>query len=455
MQFQEKLFRAARTILTHCLALTPGAQYLLFTDEKTRDIAMILANVGLELDLNPIVLYYDMDMQKTLQDAPIPPALQSLMHDCQAACTCLNSDPVNFLFRDQIRRSAWNAGLRVAHMPGINERILSFADLDYSQLSYQCELFALALAKGARVDIITRDRDGKEYTLTAPLKAWDRYPIISDGIIGPGVWGNVPSGETYIAPPEGMAHGDIVINGSIHQFLIPEDQDLRLHFEHGRLMEWFPKEGPAAHYLQHEIIGLAEMGGDRNWSNLAEIGLGANPRIRKLTGNPLLDEKKYGSIHIALGDNIDMGGTVESKIHCDMVCLSAEVQVDGKMIISNNRVSLKESEWREDYRSLTVPDWWTNNLHLRSTAVDVDIKQGYLKRFWNTSTCRVCSVFVGDERSSMLAANVYQALRKSSHRYTIPELALQFHQMDEEAMQSITYLMYLYGLVSPDRNGAG
>lgn len=453
MDTKGRLSRAASTILNHCLALPEGAQYLIFTDEKTQDVARILANAGLEQGFLPIVLFYDTAMQKTLQDAPLPDSLQSLMKESSAAFTCLNSAPENFLFRDHIRRLAWDTGLKVAHMPGINKRILLLADLDYEKLCYQCELFALALAKGSQIEIITRDSQNQEYTLHVPLKPWDRFPIISDGIISAGVWGNVPSGETYIAPPEGLAEGDVVINGSIHTYLIQSGQEIRLHFDQGRLTDWFPKDGPAAHYLEEAIIGFAKKGGDSNWSNLAEIGLGTNPRIRKLTGNPLVDEKKHGSVHVALGDNMDMGGIIESKVHCDMVCLSAEVRVDGKPIIRGNRIVLDEKDWREDYNNLIPPDWWSPNLHLRSTAVDVHIdNQGYLKRFWNTSSGRVCSIFVGDEKTSLLAGSIYQAVQRNGHRQTVPVLARQYHEVGVENLLRITYLLYLYGLVVPDKN---
>ncbi len=453
MDTGEKLSRAALTILTHCLSLPAGAQYLIFTDETSHRIATILANTGLAHCLHPIVLFYDSSMQQMLQDSPLSSSLQSVIADSSAAFICLNGDPENFLFRDHIRRIAWNSGLKVAHMPGINQRILRLADLDYQKLHDRCEMFALALAKGSQLKIITHDKSGKAYKLTVPLKPWDRFPIISDGIIEAGVWGNVPSGETYIAPPEDLAWGDLVLNGSIHKFLIPAGEEIRLHFENGRLVNWFPEDGQAAHYLKNSIIEFARKGGDENWSNLAEVGLGTNPLIRKLTGNPLLDEKKYGSVHIALGDNMDMGGTIESKVHCDMICLAAEVSVDGKAIIRGDKIVLREQDWRENFQNIDLPDGWSLDLHIRCTAVDSYIDaQGRLKRFWNTSSGRVCSVFVGDERTSLLAGAIYQSLQKNGHRETIRGLARQNPFIDENDTLRITYLLYLYGLVSLDKH---
>ena len=43
---------------------------------------------------------------------------------------------------------------------------------------------------------------------------------------------------------------------------------------------------------------------DSNWNVFAELGVGLNPTIKTLTGNSLFDEKAYGTIHIAIGDNV-------------------------------------------------------------------------------------------------------------------------------------------------------
>jgi hypothetical protein len=263
------------------------------------------------------------------------------------------------------------------------------------------------------------------------------------------VWGNVPSGETYLAPPEGLAEGEIAINGSVHTFLIPPGEELVLGFHQGRLASWAPTGSAAADYFQKSIVDFAMERGDPNWANLAEIGLGANPLIRALTGNPLLDEKKLGSVHIKLGDNIDMGGAVKSDIHCNLVCLSAEVQIDGKAILRDDQVVLQETDWREDYKDLRVPPHWSPDLSLRCTGVDAHIDEhGHLKRFWHTSSGRVCSVPVGSERTSPHLALVYQSLQRNG-RHPISELARQSRALAEEELLQATYLLNLYGLVTP------
>ena len=80
----------------------------------------------------------------------------------------------------------------------------------------------------------------------------------------------------------------------------------------------------------------AQKKSEDNWDILGEVGFGVNPNVEKLTGVALLDEKKIGTVHIALGDNSDMGGDNESSIHCDMVSELPTVLVDGKIIIEKS-----------------------------------------------------------------------------------------------------------------------
>ena len=50
--------------------------------------------------------------------------------------------------------------------------------------------------------------------------------------------------------------------------------------------------------------------------------------------------KKLGTIHVAMGDNISLGGTVQSGIHIDIVILNVTVKLDGKVILENGQLKL-------------------------------------------------------------------------------------------------------------------
>ncbi len=71
-------------------------------------------------------------------------------------------------------------------------------------------------------------------------------------------------------------------------------------------------------------------------TNIAELGIGFNPRIRKAFGYILTDEKINGTVHIAFGGNSEFGGKSESTIHWDFVSapgVNIEVEkTDGKIV---------------------------------------------------------------------------------------------------------------------------
>ena len=66
--------------------------------------------------------------------------------------------------------------------------------------------------------------------------------------------------------------------------------------------------------------------------NLAELGIGTNPNARR-PDNVLEAEKIKGTIHIAIGDNIHMGGKVASDLHEDFVHPQVDLYLDGAPVI--------------------------------------------------------------------------------------------------------------------------
>ena len=71
---------------------------------------------------------------------------------------------------------------------------------------------------------------------------------------------------------------------------------------------------------------------------IAELGIGLNPHVRKVTGNLATDEKILGTIHLAVGDNRALGGTQESSFHHDLVMEEPTVTVDGKLLMDRGKL---------------------------------------------------------------------------------------------------------------------
>ena len=70
---------------------------------------------------------------------------------------------------------------------------------------------------------------------------------------------------------------------------------------------------------------------------MGEIGIGLNPMC-SLNGRMLEDEGCMGTVHFGFGNNITFFGTIESKIHLDMVFVAPTVTVDGTIILESGNL---------------------------------------------------------------------------------------------------------------------
>jgi aminopeptidase len=154
--------------------------------------------------------------------------------------------------------------------------------------------------------------------------------VISDEDIEQGaLYLNMPSGEVCFAPPETSANGRVYIE--IAFWLGQRIKGLELEFKNGVVEAIKASEGL-------EIFREALASGGRDGAKLGEFGIGLNPAVERVIGFTLLDEKIYGTAHLALGENRPLGGTNNSAIHWDLVLPGVTVLADGEPLVKNGRV---------------------------------------------------------------------------------------------------------------------
>ena len=66
----------------------------------------------------------------------------------------------------------------------------------------------------------------------------------------------------------------------------------------------------------------------------ASVGVNAAALVRGIQRE---DKNILGAMHFGLGTNVDVGGTIRSRIHMDGVILEPTLYVDGDMRIDNGR----------------------------------------------------------------------------------------------------------------------
>jgi leucyl aminopeptidase (aminopeptidase T) len=224
------------------------------------------------------------------------------------------------------REEASRAGTRIASMPGFTHQMLAPGGpmaVDYVQIAADCRRFADLLT--TTNDVIVRTPFGTDlrFSITG------RPGQVDDGLYGKaGNWGNLPAGEGYSIPVESTGQGRLAVLAKWHPGL---EENMLLHFENGMVVKLEGGGVLGDHFRQILSLGN-EYPLYQARRNLAELGIGTNPNASQ-PDNILESEKIKGTVHIAIGDNIHMGGQVESDLHEDFVQPHVDLLLDGEPII--------------------------------------------------------------------------------------------------------------------------
>jgi leucyl aminopeptidase (aminopeptidase T) len=140
---------------------------------------------------------------------------------------------------------------------------------------------------------------------------------------------DVPGGEVYVAPIETSANGVLVVD----EFRDYKIQNLELHFREGKVENFKAERGSD---VFRKLLDKAEGDKDR----IAEFGVGINYGV-KLTGYRIYDEKALGTAHIAIGNNIHLGGVNKASIHWDFVLCKPSIEVDNVPLIEEGKLVCK------------------------------------------------------------------------------------------------------------------
>lgn len=443
------VFSGAQQIISQCLGLTADQELLVFVDETTVEVGQVIAEAAYSLNIPHMLIFIPVAIQQRIpHDVDLSLLTRGAAREARAILTCVTSSRECLPFRERILETNWSARKRIGHMPGASLDVLRIANIEFEQQVADCHNLELAMARGRDLTLSSRDRLGTVHTLTVDIGGWERLPVASDGVINNGVWGNVPSGETYIAPVEGSAQGSIIINGSLPGLVIQPEDEFILHFKDGHVTDIEPNENPAVRHLMDSQIGPAQAQGDRNWSNLAEIGIGTNPAVGTLTGSMLFDEKAANTAHIALGSSTFMGGEIDSSIHCDMVVREPTISIDGKVVLDQGRMEFEKSEWREDYTkvSLVESPLRTATIVARS-GVEADASEGdRLRRSLRSGSGRNSGYLVGNDATAELAAKIFEYLSLDGDWIPVERLA-EHAGIDPKFVRRILHVMWEYDLI--------
>ncbi len=309
----KELVLASRKALEQYLGVKPEETLLIVSDETKREISHSLLEAGKEMCKEAFLC--EMKSREINGQEP-PEQISELMTKVDVViCPTQKS-----LTHTDARRNAVSFGTRVATMPGISiETMVRCLNADADKVIDLTKKIAAKLRTASEVRVVTKA--GTDITM--PMK--ERKVLESTGVLlNKGDWGNLPSGEVYLAPWEGKSNGIIVVDGSFAGIGML-DEPITIEVING-----FAEKITGGKQAEKLIEMVDKVGRDAR--AIAEFGVGTN-YLAQLCGEILEDEKVYGTIHIAVGNNVSMGGNINVKSHLDGLVKSPDVYLDGVLMM--------------------------------------------------------------------------------------------------------------------------
>lgn len=315
----KELVRASEIAIKDCMGAQPGEKILVVSDVNKREIGTTLFDTAVNLGFEAV--YMEMQPGKINGEEP-PEVVADLMKKYDVVLAPLTKS----ITHTDARRNASKEGARIATFPGITkDAMVRGLNADYNKIA------ALTLKLKALME------ETKIVRVTAPngtdisMDITGRTTIPSKGLFHKkGESGNLPTGEAFAAPLEGKSNGVFVVDGSMAGIGVLDGETITIEVKDGYATEI--TGGEKADTLRKM---LDEVGKEAR--NIAEIGIGTNDKV-ELSGLLLEDEKKLGTIHIALGNNVSMGGHVNVPIHLDGVIKNPSVYFDDKKIMEDGNL---------------------------------------------------------------------------------------------------------------------
>jgi leucyl aminopeptidase (aminopeptidase T) len=318
MIISAELYSAALIAVRDCMGVQPGERVLVVTDAPLRTIGYATFEAARELTTEVLLV----EMTPRLSNGAEPPAEVAALMTQVDVVLCPTSKS---LTHTDSRRAASAKGVRVATLPGVTEEVMvRCMNADYQEIA--ARTFRICdLMRGTKVVRVTAPA-GTDVTL--PIEGREAHA--SSGLFREkGLWGNLPTGEAYLAPLEGLSNGIVVVDGSMASVGMV-DQPIRIVVKDGYATDI--TGGASA----RRLVELLEPHG-KDARTVAEFGVGTNDRAM-LTGVILEDEKVMGTIHIAFGDNKSMGGSVRVASHLDGLIRQPTVWFDDRKVIEGGRL---------------------------------------------------------------------------------------------------------------------
>lgn len=310
----DDLERALNTVMERCLDLRPGENVLVIGDPRSRELAEAMRDAAARHGADAVLAM--MDERENDGTEPPPPIAAAL-----TACDVYLAPTSRSLSHTRARKASNDLGSRGATLPGATaEMIARVMSVDFPAMKARTLAVTELLTAADEAHVTCPNGSDLRIDLTGRTGMADIGEMTRSG-----TFGNLPAGEGFIAPLSGS--GTLVASSLAPLGIAPEPVELTV--EDGHLTAAGGGEFGADYLRRLQAHGP-------NGTNIAELGVGTNDAAT-LTGNILEDEKILGTIHVAFGASMGIGGTVSVPIHLDVVVLEPTLDVGGTRVLDAGR----------------------------------------------------------------------------------------------------------------------
>jgi len=324
-----EVVNAVRRILEGSLGVVPGESVVIVLDEARSDLAPALTEVAASLSAR--ATFFVLEQLEPRPVRHLPQVIRDALETAQASILLLGYQESEHPMRLELIQEVERLGLRHAHMVGVTRKsLLAGFTADPARVVDTARAVRIRLRPSSKLTLRTPAGSDLEVTLE-PAHKWAEHV----GIIRPGRWENLPSGELITAPAD--VHGIFVADASISSHIgqaagLLASKPLRFEIDHGVVRSVSCRDAQ----LKQDVEAFIHQ--DPYAHRVGTIIIGTNVGISEPTGELVCDQNLPG-LHLSLGTTFPemTGAPTRTRVCLTMTGARGDVDLDGVRLIRNGR----------------------------------------------------------------------------------------------------------------------
>lgn len=323
------LAQAARRVVEGSLGVCAGDRVVIVVDDAREALGAALREAAIAVGGQPQIVVLEHLGRRPIRT--LPPSLADLVGNAQASVMLVSFEDGEWEMRRDFVGVVTEQRLRHAHMVGLGRKaMLTGFSVDPQRVLDATRAVRMRL----RPESVLRLRSPAGSDLEVRLEPGNRWQE-RVGIIRPGRWENLPSGELFTCPADvqGVFVADASVGGAVGAATGSLARTpLRVEIKGGVVR--------GVQSADRSLAGLidGQLRADRNGDRVGLVVLGTNVGIRDATGEIICDQNLPG-LHIGFGATFpdQTGATWDSASQLSFAGCNADVDLDGAPLLRNGR----------------------------------------------------------------------------------------------------------------------